>query len=81
MAFRKVNCVMPLANTFFYNAGEPVAFTAYLDHTLTNVQDDQKIVFNQVISNEGDGYDQRVGIFTCPKTGLYLVSFFIGKTI
>ena len=58
-----------------------MAFTAFLDHTLRNLQKDRTIVFNQVISNEGDGYDQRVGIFTCPKTGLYLVSFFIGKTI
>ena len=58
-----------------------MAFTAFLDHTVSNVQTDQTIVFNQVILNEGGGYDQRVGIFTCPKTGLYLVSFFFGKIL
>ena len=56
-----------------------MAFSACLDHTLTNIQKNQKIVFNQLILNEGDGYDETTGVFTCPKTGLYLVTFFIGK--
>ena len=57
-----------------------MAFSAGLNRKLV-LTSNGKIVFNQLILNEGDGYDETTGIFTCPKTGLYLVTFFIGKTI
>ena len=56
-----------------------MAFSAYLDHTLKNIQRNQIIVFNRIMLNEGEGYDTTSGVFTCPHTGVYLVTFFVGK--
>ena len=67
--------------SLYISLGTFVAFSAYLDHTLRNMGNDQIIVFNQIILNEGGGYDQETGVFTCPKSGLYLITFFIGKTL
>ena len=58
-----------------------MAFSAYLDHTLSNIGNDQTIEFNKIILNEGGGYDQRTGVFTCPQSGLYLITFFIGNIL
>ena len=32
---------------------------------------DTKIVFNDVLSNVGNGYDSTTGIFTAPRNGTY----------
>ena len=32
-----------------------------------------------MILNEGDGYDVTSGKFTCPHSGVYLITFVIGK--
>ena len=66
----------PLASFF---VGKVVAFSAYLDHTLSNLQKNQVIVFNRILLNEGEGYDTTSGVFTCPRTGVYLATFFVGK--
>ena len=49
-----------------------VAFTAYLDKTLTHLGLNHIIQFNKVLLNEGN-----TGIFHCPKSGIYLFSFSI----
>ncbi|KAJ8306750.1 hypothetical protein KUTeg_015791 [Tegillarca granosa] len=46
-----------------------VAFTAKLkDHPTTS----SAIIFQTMISNIGGGYNNRDGIFNCPKAGLYM---------
>ncbi|XP_045163871.2 uncharacterized protein LOC123528207 [Mercenaria mercenaria] len=55
-----------------------VAFSTYLDHDV-DLGLHQTIRFNQVITNEGNGYNPYSGIFTCPEAGMYLLSFFIGE--
>ncbi|WAR22710.1 hypothetical protein MAR_036379, partial [Mya arenaria] len=34
----------------------------------------QKLVFQTVVTNDGQGYDNNTGIFTCPFSGLYIFS-------
>lgn len=55
-----------------------ISFSVYLDHDV-DFGAHQTIKFNQIITNEGDGYNQHSGVFTCPEAGVYLFSFFIGQ--
>ncbi|KAL3853132.1 hypothetical protein ACJMK2_016702 [Sinanodonta woodiana] len=48
-----------------------VVFMAYRDSSLTNIGLNQKIVFNKVATNEGNGYSAITGIFTAPISGYY----------
>ncbi|XP_060081244.1 uncharacterized protein LOC132560598 [Ylistrum balloti] len=50
-----------------------IGFTASLS-TVTALGDGQIIVFDTIISNDGNGYDSRHGHFTAPITGLYAFS-------
>jgi len=47
-----------------------VVFTASLDHQVA-VPSGQVVIFNHVITNEGQGYDNTSGVFTCPVSGFY----------
>ncbi|XP_052802603.1 complement C1q tumor necrosis factor-related protein 2-like isoform X2 [Mya arenaria] len=51
-----------------------VAFSARLSVTKEHMTDGTTVVFDQMISNYGDAYNPRTGIFTCTRTGLYLFS-------
>ena len=42
---------------------------------MTNPAPDQPIVFNRVITNEGQAYNTSSGKFKCPEDGLYQFSF------
>ncbi|XP_060568793.1 complement C1q-like protein 4 [Ruditapes philippinarum] len=53
----------------------PVAFTAYLDHRITNLGADQAIVYNKVLLNQGAAYNVYNGVFTAPKSGVYIFSW------
>ena len=56
----------------------PVAFTASLSKTLTNVGSDQHIVFDNVITNVGNAYLSSHGHFITPVKGVYI--FFVSLT-
>ena len=56
-----------------------VGFTAYLDHNTNHLGIDQTIVFNQILFNDGSGYNHATGIFTCPVSGVYLFFFDVGS--
>ena len=32
----------------------------------------QTVIFDEVLTNEGNGYDDRTGVFTCPVAGNYM---------
>ncbi|XP_045211185.2 heavy metal-binding protein HIP-like [Mercenaria mercenaria] len=55
--------------------GENVAFTAFLDHEITNLGPDHTIQFGAVELNEGGAYSNHTGVFTAPVDGVYLFSF------
>ena len=54
-----------------------MAFSAYIDST-TSLSTD-KTVFNRVLINEHQAYDQSTGVFTCPISGVYMFSFVAGS--
>ena len=68
----------PLVYLFILITGQVIAFSTALG-TLKNIQSGQVIVFDHIILNEGAGYDVTSGKFTCPRSGVYLITFFIGK--
>ncbi|XP_060589481.1 complement C1q-like protein 3 [Ruditapes philippinarum] len=55
-----------------------IAFSAFLDHD-ADFGAGQTIKFNQIITNEGNGYNIHTGVFTCPEAGMYMFTFFIGE--
>lgn len=55
----------------------PVAFSAYLDHNLEHVGEGQTIKFNQILINDGNGYNRYTGVFTAPELGVYFFTFTI----
>ena len=69
------------AFSLFCFTGEVVAFSVSLSHQLGNIQGEQIIIFNHVILNEAEGYDESTGIFICPQDGVYLFTFFIGRLL
>ncbi|XP_045176917.2 uncharacterized protein LOC123537303 [Mercenaria mercenaria] len=56
-----------------------ISFTVFLNHDINHPGQYQTIKFNQVITNEGNGYNIHTGVFTCPESGMYLLSVFIGE--
>ncbi|KAL3870737.1 hypothetical protein ACJMK2_038781 [Sinanodonta woodiana] len=54
-----------------------VAFTAFLDHPLTNLGTGMAIRFSGTLLNDGNSYNIYTGIFTVPVDGTYLFTFSI----
>lgn len=52
-----------------------VAFTAYLDHELTDLNPGMIVKCNQILVNHGNGYNKFTGIFTVPIRGTYFFTF------
>ena len=50
-----------------------VAFLADLS-TTREFSVGSKIIFNQILFQEGSGYNRHTGVFTCPVTGVYMFS-------
>ena len=50
-----------------------VAFTAYINVAshYTSVTLDQRLIFNGVVTNIGNAYNQTSGSFVCPRHGIY----------
>lgn len=48
-----------------------VAFMAGLTENMVSVDDDTDAVFDNVVTNVGDGYDRSTGRFSAPVAGVY----------
>ena len=54
-----------------------VAFSACLGSTTEELPIGSTVVFDLVIYQEGNGYNPKDGVFTCPETGVYMFSIVI----
>ena len=60
-------------NILFFPVQSPkVGFTAILTHDVSNLGDNQVIIFDRVQTNVGNDYNPRTGVFTCRVPGLYV---------
>ncbi|KAL4224120.1 hypothetical protein ACF0H5_017573 [Mactra antiquata] len=50
----------------------PYAFTALLDHNVWHSGIDQTVIFNKVLLNDGNAYNEHAGISTVPVDGVYM---------
>lgn len=51
--------------------GTTVAFHVYLKNSISSLQKNQILIYDNVIANIGEGYDTTTGKFTAPKDGVY----------
>uniref|UniRef100_K1QBA7 Complement C1q tumor necrosis factor-related protein 3 n=1 Tax=Magallana gigas TaxID=29159 RepID=K1QBA7_MAGGI len=50
---------------------DPVAFQSSLTKQLENLKNQETVIFDKVLLNEGNAYDHVSGIFTAPLDGIY----------
>ena len=48
------------------------AFYAQLSHNIGEIGIGLRVIFDRVITNEGSGYNQTTGVFTCRVPGVYV---------
>ena len=60
---------------------EGIAFSAYLDHNVYHISSGYTLKCNQILLNVGSAYNAHTGTFTVPRTGVYLLTFFINSVI
>ena len=60
-------------------APERVAFSVYLSHDETHTGIGEKVRYDAVLLNEGNGYSPHIAAFTAPTKGIYLFAFNIAK--
>ena len=49
-----------------------MAFSAYVDENTEPSGSENAYVFDKVLTNEGQAYDESTGVFTCPFSGIYV---------
>ena len=59
--------------------GHSVAFSAGLTHT-QHVSIKDRIIFDKVFVNKGNGYDRNSGIFVCPVEGTFALIYLLIST-
>ncbi|XP_060603973.1 cerebellin-1-like [Ruditapes philippinarum] len=57
--------------------GDNIAFSAYVDHEVRFMGKDQTVQFENVPLNEGNGFNNYTGVFTVPRSGVYMLIFFV----
>lgn len=48
-----------------------VVFTAKLNKQYNSLNDRETVIFDTIVTNAGQGYDENTGIFVCPISGYY----------
>lgn len=54
-----------------------IAFYAYMATTLSSPGNLRTLIFDAIFTNEGNGYNHHMGVFTAPRTGLYVFTWTI----
>ena len=52
-----------------------MAFSAYVDENTSPSKAGDVYVFDKVLTNKGQAYDESTGVFTCPISGTYVFTF------
>lgn len=65
-----------IANVTELQNRRKIAFSAYMDHEVRNLGQNQIVQFRYVLLNDGNAFNNNTGIFTVPFGGVYLLSFF-----
>lgn len=60
-----------LTDLYYTGAAYTVAFSAGANGGLYNAE--EKVMFQNTLFAVGGGYDRRTGVFTVPKSGLYII--------
>ena len=78
-------------NANFYNAGtdiqesdsttQGIAFSAYLGYIQNSLPSGHTIKCDNILLNDGNSYNHYTGVFHVPKTGVYLLTFFINSML
>ncbi|KAK3097143.1 hypothetical protein FSP39_006768 [Pinctada imbricata] len=56
-------------------APSPIYFSATLSSTFITTKSSDILVYNNVITNKGNGYNPSNGTFVCPRDGTYLIAY------
>ena len=54
-----------------------VAFSAYLNHSIDNMSLGYTIIMDGIHLNDGNAYSTQTGVFTVPRSGVYLLTYTI----
>ncbi|KAL4241049.1 hypothetical protein ACF0H5_001827 [Mactra antiquata] len=54
-----------------------IGFTAVLDNAVDDIPLGSNILYDRIHYNAGSHYDPNTGVFTCPRSGMYLFSVFV----
>lgn len=71
--FKMASCIYVLVPTPLTSSAN-IAFLAYLSKSIGSLGSHQPIEYDQVLLNDGTGFDVRHGHFTAPTTGVYVIS-------
>jgi len=52
-----------------------VSFYVYMSGNIINIKRYEKLIYDTVITNDGNGYDVQTGVFTVPQTGQYVFTW------
>ena len=56
---------------------ERIAFSAYLSHSIDNMSMGYTIKMDKVYLNDGSAYNTQTGVFSVPRSGVYLLTYTI----
>ncbi|XP_048741663.1 caprin-2-like [Ostrea edulis] len=49
-----------------------VSFSVHVKSKILKLKPDQTVIYDGILTNDGNGYDVRTGVFVCPVTGTYM---------
>nr|XP_022301102.1 complement C1q-like protein 4 [Crassostrea virginica] len=59
------------------NQDEPIAFYAYMSAPMSNIGGHHTVIFDVIKTNSGHGLHPIAGVFTAPKSGIYVFTWTI----